>query len=111
MNDHERKKQELLEELARRFRDSAHTLKSVARRINDASQLHQESVRRMDQADAPLRECVGSDASPLTFTYLEYLEFSSADEFRKFKDLDIITEAEIAEVDWDALCQQLYSAA
>ncbi|MHC4871113.1 MAG: hypothetical protein ACYTFY_04655 [Planctomycetota bacterium] len=41
------------------------------------------------------------------FTYLEYLEFSSAEEFEKFRDTPPISDADIAEIDWDTLCGRL----
>ena len=109
MHEQERRRQELLEQLAKRFRDSADTLKGVARRINEASQLHEQTVRRMDRANGQLRDSVEEGA--VTFTYLEYLEFASADEFRKFKQLDAITSEEIESVDWGDLCTRLTQSA
>lgn len=41
------------------------------------------------------------------FTRLEYLEFTSAAEFRKFKGLPPISQKTIDAVDWPRLCHQL----
>jgi hypothetical protein len=109
MDKREKKKQELLEELARRFRDSASTLKKVAKRINDASVAQRENCRRLDSAGARLRECVGSKTGPLSFSYLEYVEFSTAEEFHKFRVMPTVTEEEINAVDWEELSRQLLS--
>ena len=109
MQEQERRRQELLEQLAKRFRDSADTLKGVAKRINEASQLHQQTVRRMDRANGQLRDSVQEGS--VTFTYLEYLEFASADEFRKFKQIDAITSEEIESIDWGDLCTRLTQSA
>lgn len=107
MDERDKKKQELLNELARRFRDSAKNLKSVARRINTAAQEHDRAVDRMNSAGQRLRECVDGDSGTLPFTYLEYVEFTNAEEFRKFKNMPAITENEIEHVNWDDLCRQL----
>lgn len=110
MDEHEKKKQEIMEELARRFRDSSNNLKNVARRINEAARLHQDNLHSLDRAGQRLRECVGGDNAAVVFTYLEYVEFSNADEFRKFRAMDIITDEEIRNVDWDDLGRHLLSA-
>ncbi len=111
MNKRDLQKEQLLEELAKRFRDSAHTLKSVARRINEASQMHQNTVRRMEHASESLRRSVDGNTAPLSFSYLEFLEFSNAAEFRKFKKMKVITDEEIKNIDWDELAQKLLGAA
>ncbi len=46
-----------------------------------------------------------------TFTYLEYLEFSSVEEFEKFKDLEPITDEDINAIDWDVLTGKLEEVA
>ena len=106
-NEREKRRQELLAELAKRFRESADTLKAVARRIHEAARMHEDNTRRLGAAGTRLRECVEGDTSPLPFTYLEFVEFASAEEFQKFKTMDLITTEEIAAVDWDDLCQKL----
>lgn len=97
--DDRKRKQEMIEDLARRFRDSANTLRSVARKLDEASRARREA-RAADVA-APVRETAGG------FTYLEFLEFSSAEEFRKFRGLGPVTQEEIASLDWQDLSRKL----
>ena len=42
------------------------------------------------------------------FNYLEYIEFR-ATEFKKFRQMPIITKEEVAKVDMDVLCEKLYN--
>lgn len=107
MNERETKRKQLLQELARRFRDSANTLKHVAHRIDKASRTHEEMRQRMDAASAHLRECIEKKPSKIPFTYLEYVEFESAGEFEKFRQMDVITDTDIQGIDWDKLCNDL----
>ena len=109
-DERERRRRELLAELAKRFRDSANTLREVARRIHEAANLQAENNRRLGTADKRLRECLENDEEVMPFTYLEFLEFSSAEEFRKFKHMGIITAEEIAKIDWDDLLRRLASS-
>lgn len=107
MNERERRKQELLAELARRFRESAKNLREVAQRIDKVAQAHRETIQRLEKAGQELREYVEADQGPLAFTYLEFLEFTSAEEFRKFKSMPTITAKEIEEVNWEELSRRL----
>lgn len=107
MTERERRKDEMLEELAQRFRDSANNLKHVARRIQNAAQLHEETRKRLDKAGQRLRDYVESKSSPLAFSYLEYLEFNSTEEFEKFRSMDVISSDEINATDMDDLCRRL----
>lgn len=107
MTDREKKRQELLKELARRFRDSADTLKEVARKINTAAQSNNNAHQRLNNVAVQLHDHVESDNARAPFTYLEYLEFSSAEEFQKFKVMDIITDEEIEAIDWEKLSGKL----
>ncbi len=113
MTDREKRRQELLQELARRFRDSADTLKEVARKINTAAQSNKNTNQRLNEVAVQLNEHVKSDnqvesdSARAPFTYLEYLEFSSAEEFQKFKDMNIITDEEIEAIDWEKLSGKL----
>ncbi len=107
MNERERRKQELLDELARRFRDSANNLRDVARRINRAAKTNDDGKSRLERAGERLREYIDSVPGPLAFTYLEFVEFTSADEFRKFKAMPVVSREEIEETDMDDLCRQL----
>lgn len=45
------------------------------------------------------------------FTYLEYLEFSSVEEFKKFKNETPITRKDIETINWDDLTEKLEGAA
>ncbi len=98
--DDRKRKQEMIEDLARRFRDSANTLRSVARKLDEASRVRREA-RGTETAVALPRP------RPGRFTYLEFLEFSSAGEFRKYRELAPVTEEEIASVDWQELSRNL----
>lgn len=110
MTEREQKKNEMLEDLAQRFRDSANNLKHVARRIQNAAQLHEETRKRLDKAGLRLRNYVESQTTPLAFSYLEYLEFNSTSEFEKFRTMDVISNEEIASTDMDDLCRRLLDA-
>ncbi|MCX7934315.1 MAG: hypothetical protein N3A66_03545 [Planctomycetota bacterium] len=106
-DEREKRRRELLAEIAKRFRESANTLREVARRIHEAARLQEENQRRLGAADKGLRECLASDDSGMPFTYLEFIEFSNAEEFRKFKRMGVITAEEIAKIDWDDLLRRL----
>lgn len=110
MTDKDKKRQELLQDLARRFRDSASSLKHVARRIDNAARTHEDNRRRVQRAGERLRDCIDDDSSTVPFTYLEYVEFASAEEFKKFRSMDVISEDEIHHVDMDELSRQLQDA-
>jgi hypothetical protein len=107
LDDRERRRQELLAELAKRFRESANALKEVARRIHDAARVHQDNTRRLGASGARLRECVESENGTLPFTYLEFLEFTDSQEFKKFKGMSVVSEEEIAQIDWNDLSKKL----
>lgn len=107
MTEREQRKNEMLEDLAQRFRDSANNLKHVARRIQNAAQLHEETRKRLDKAGQRLRNYVESQTTPLAFSYLEYLEFNSTEEFEKFRAMEVISHDDIAATDMDDLCRRL----
>lgn len=44
---------------------------------------------------------------PMDLSILEFIEFTSAEEFRKFAAMPIITDEDIAAVDWTELCRLL----
>ena len=111
MADIGRRRPETLEELARRYRDSADTIRSIARRIAEAAALHQENAARLQRLASPLRECVGAEREGIAFSYLEYLEFTSAEEFGRFRGVPPVTSADIAATDWDDLARRLTSGA
>lgn len=107
MNNHEARKQELMQELAQRFESSAEVMRMIAQRIGEAAQVHSANRRRLEQASSPLRQCVGADkGDKVPFSYLEFLEFSS-DEFARFKNAKPITDEDIKSADWDSIAQGL----
>ena len=107
MEERERRRQELMNELAKRFISSSEAMRLIARRICEAAKVHNANRRRLDEASRPLRNCVEADAGPLPFTYREFVEFSSADEFIRFKEFPPITAEEISAIDWDDLSKKL----
>ncbi len=105
MNDNDSRRQEIMRELAERFKNSSEIMKSIAKRIGDAAETHTANQRRMEQASSPLRKCIG--AGPMPFSYREFVEFSSADEFERFRNQDPITDDDLKEIDWDQLSKDL----
>ena len=106
MNKRELRRRELLDELARRFHDSADTLRSIARRIESAGRATLAARRGVARANQRL--CADLDVrGAVPFSYREYLEFSTADEFRRFADAAVITDADIQSVDWSRLLGRL----
>lgn len=89
--------------MAERFRNSSEVMRMIARRIGDAAEVHNANRRRIEQASNPLRQCVDIKNGAMPFSYREFVEFSSADEFERFRKLDPITADEVANVDWDEL--------
>lgn len=44
-----------------------------------------------------------------TFTYREYLEFTGAEEFERFRTMEVVSDCDIANVEWDQLLARLIS--
>ncbi len=107
MNERERRKEELLNELAKRYKDSSETLKNLAMRIQSAADESHENTRTHEDQNKDLRENLDTDQGPLPFSYLEFLEFSSSAEFEKYKKMPVITSDEIAETNIDELINEL----
>jgi hypothetical protein len=107
MNEHENRRQEIMRELAERFKSSSEIMRTIAKRIGDAAEIHNANRRRIEQASNPLRKCVGIKNGAMPFSYREFIEFSSADEFERFRTLDPITGDEVANIDWDELARGL----
>lgn len=107
MNEHENRRQEIMRELADRFKNSSEIMRMIAKRIGDAAEIHNANRRRIEQASSPLRKCVDIKNGAMPFSYREFVEFSSADEFERFRELDPITSEEVANVDWEALSKGL----
>lgn len=107
MNEREKRKEELLKELSRRFRDSASIMKGIAARVQAAATESHEHSLRINNSGRSLRESVEGNSNPLPFSYLEFLEFESAQEFEKYRDMPVISEDDIKQTDMDELCRRL----
>ena len=107
MNDHENRRQEIMRELAERFKNSSEIMRMIAKRIGDAAETHNANRRRLEQASNPLRKCVDVKDGAMPFSYREFVEFSSAGEFERFRQLGPITDADVENVDWETLSRGL----
>jgi len=97
-----------MEELAKRFKDSASVLRSVARRVEEAARASRAMDRDALAAGGLLAEEVGAGpALGFAFSYLEYLEFSGPAEFARFRHGERIADGAIASIDWETLSRQL----
>lgn len=107
MKEHDSRRQEIMKELAERFKNSSETMRIIAKRIGEAAESHTINRRRLEEASKPLRKCVGTKNGTVPFSYREFVEFSSASEFERFRNATPITENELKNVDWDALSKGL----
>lgn len=107
MNEHDNRRQEIMRELAERFKNSSEIMRMIAKRIGDAAETHNANRRRLEEASSPLRKCVEVKNGTMPFSYREFVEFSSAGEFERFRNLGPISEAEVKNVDWDELSKGL----
>lgn len=107
MSEHEIRRQEIMRELAERFKNSSDIMRMIAKRIGEAAETHDANRRRIEQACTPLRKCVDTKNGSMPFSYREFVEFTTADEFERFRKLDPITTEEVSNVDWDALSKGL----
>ncbi len=110
MSEHEEHRQELMRELAERFKSSSDIMRMIARRIGEAAETHNANRKRIEAASRPLRQCVDIKNGAMPFSYREFVEFTSADEFERFKSMQPISKEEIAAVDWDELSRGLLGA-
>ena len=76
-------------------------MRQVARRIGEAAAANSANRRNLEKISAPLRKCVGAKSSSLPFSYREFVEFTSAEEFARFRDLAPISGEDIEKIDWD----------
>ncbi|MDR1612664.1 MAG: hypothetical protein LBT97_07755 [Planctomycetota bacterium] len=107
MNDNDQRRQEIMKELAERFKSSSEVMKLIAKRIGEAANCHSANRRRLEQAAAPLRKSIDPKSAGLPFSYREFIEFASAEEFERFREQDPITTEDIERVDWEALSRGL----
>ena len=107
MNERERRKEELLNELAKRYKDSAETMKNLAMRIQSAAQESHENTQKHEESNEDLRNNIEANQGPLPFSYLEFIEFSSSAEFEKYKHMPVITDKDIEATNLDKLTELL----
>ena len=108
MSDNDERRQEIMRELAERFKNSSEIMRMIARRIGEAAETHNANRRRLERATSPLRKCVDvRNGTTMPFSYREFVEFSSADEFERFRESAPITADDVASVDWDTLAKGL----
>ena len=109
-NDNETRKirrQALLAELANRFRQSSATMQSIALYIE---QVQDESPEIpcdcFPKKKRSLEEDLAAMGCDERFSFREYVEFSSAEEFMHFAGQPAITSEEIRNIDWDLFERQ-----
>jgi hypothetical protein len=107
MNEHENRRQEIMRELAERFKNSSEIMRLIAKRIGEAAETHNANRRRLEEASNPLRKCVEVKDGSMPFSYREFVEFSSAEEFERFRNTGPITDDDVENIDWDALSKGL----
>ena len=107
MNNHETRRQEIMRDLAVRFKSSAEIMQLIARRIGEAAESHEINHRRLERAETALRKCVDPQSVTLPFSYREFIEFKDAGEFERFRNVDPIRDADIASIDWEKLSNDL----
>lgn len=107
MEERERRRQELMLELTRRFQESAITMRNIAERISEAAKIHNANKQSFDKLSKPLGDCIDSQTGELPFSYLEFLEFTSAEEFERFRNQKKITSQDINQINWENLSKQL----
>lgn len=107
MDEREGRRQEMMRDLAARFKNSSEVMKLIARRIGEAARRHNANHRRLERALGPLRQAIDPELSAVPFTYREFIEFSSADEFRRFRAQAPVSDHDLENIDWDALFRGL----
>ncbi|MDR3078382.1 MAG: hypothetical protein LBV15_06435, partial [Planctomycetota bacterium] len=63
--------------------------------------------RRLEKSAGALRRSVGVKNESLPFSYREFVEFSSAGEFERFRNLSPISDEDLKNIDWEGLAQGL----
>lgn len=107
MNDSDSRRQEIMRELATRFKSSSEVMRLIAQRIGEAAECHNHNRHRLEKAEQALRKSVDPKSVALPFSYREFVEFSSAGEFERFRDMQPVSDADIENLDWDKLAQDL----
>lgn len=108
MNDNDSRRQEIMRELAVRFKSSSDVMRLIAQRIGEAAQCHNANRRKLERAELALRKSIDPEGDSTPFSYREFVEFSSASEFEHFRKVDPINDDDIENVDWDELTKGLF---
>ena len=126
----EKKKKELLDQLAVKLAASAHQLSEAARRLQLAELTYREYLGRLRKLDEHMRQLIGllqggSPEPPTQETnpafcqpppkrapkrklrYADYIEFSNYAELKKFEKMQKISANEIEKCDPDELMKRL----
>ena len=83
-------------------------MRDIARRVQEAARASQRNDRNAIAAGAGLSEEVGAGpARGMAFSYLEFLEFSGASEFERYRHMPPVTHQDIASAEWETLARQL----
>ena len=105
----DRRPEEILQNLAKRLGNSSTDLDKVAGKIKQAADQQLNYQARMAKLNRDLKNSL-SPISRRKATYLEYLEFSSAREFKRFHNVSPITQTDIESVNWDELTHELLAS-
>ncbi|GHT00579.1 hypothetical protein FACS1894139_17460 [Planctomycetales bacterium] len=105
MTEREQRKNELLTELGKRFQTNAEAMRKIAGRLEQAAAKSRDLDRQLQGLSEPLQQCVAGKRGD--FSYREYLEFSRAAEFAKFRDMPAITAEELRAADFDQIGAEL----
>lgn len=111
MNDRENRRQDIMRDLAVRFKSSSEVMRLIAKRIGEAAESHESNRRRLERAETTLRKSVDPQSVALPFSYREFIEFKSAEEFERFRAMDPIRDEDIENIDWDRLSKALLGQA
>ncbi|MDR3210336.1 MAG: hypothetical protein LBU79_00260 [Planctomycetota bacterium] len=107
MSDSDKERRELIRELGVRFQSSSDVMRLIAKRIGEAADIHQHNHHRLERVEETLGKSVDPHGSAIPFSYREFIEFTSAEEFARFRHQDPIKAEDIANIDWDTLARGL----
>ena len=78
-------------------------------RIRSAAEQQQRNHQRLHKLNHSLKESLRQEPC-CKATYLEYIEFSSANEFKRFRNISPITQDDIRSINWDDLTHDLLAS-
>ncbi|MBN1256655.1 MAG: hypothetical protein JXA52_02990 [Planctomycetes bacterium] len=99
--------EKFLSNMAQQLINTARILREVRERMEKSADLQRRTTERIKALNASLQSSMAERKRKRNFTYREYLEFTSAEEFEHFKALPNISDSEIREVDVEALIKAL----